>query len=219
MHCFSSAWSTVESHELLQHPFYSLSRRENLSHILFSFFPHVHQPWQRVPHGTHVFVFCFFPLPCLSHMIFWLNCLSLPASTSVLSPTVYVALLSGRLYVRKCLFSLATSTAKNIFSPIEQRGEKTGGRELMRKRKEELFYIKQAREAQACGLRAFVETLGGWTVSTRLEELEIIVTEQQSVLFMWNTSSLWQHKVNLSKNNFFLCNLWIHAICVSGGVT
>lgn len=94
-------------------------------------------------------------------MIFWLNCLSLPASTSVLSPTVYVALLSGRLYVRKCLFSLATSTTKNIFSPIEQRGEKTGGRELMRKRKEELFYIKQAREAQACGLRAFVETLGG----------------------------------------------------------
>lgn len=146
MHCFSSAWSTVESHELLQHPFYSLSRRENLSHIFFFF---------------------FFSLPCLSHMIFWLNCLSLPASTSVLSPTVYVALLSGRLYVRKCLFSLATSTAKNIFSPIEQRGEKTGGRELMRKRKEELFYIKQAREAQACGLRAFVETLGGWTVSTR----------------------------------------------------
>lgn len=118
-------------------------------------------------HSRFFCVFVFFSLPCLSHMIFWLNCLSLPASTSVLSPTVYVALLSGRLYVRKCLFSLATSTAKNIFSPIEQRGEKTGGRELMRKRKEELFYIKQAREAQACGLRAFVETLGGWTVSTR----------------------------------------------------
>lgn len=138
--------------------------------FFFFFFPHVHQLWQRGFHTalTFFFVFCFFfPLPCLSHMIFWLNCLSLPASTSVLSPTVYVALLSGRLYVRKCLFSLATSTAKNIFSPIEQRGEKTGGRELMRKRKEELFYIKQAREAQACGLRAFVETLGGWTVSTR----------------------------------------------------
>lgn len=101
--------------------FYSLSRRENLSHILF--FPRAPAVTKRVPHGTHVFfVFCFFsPLPCLSHMIFWLNCLSLPASTSVLSPTVYVALLSGRLYVRKCLFSLATSTAKNIFSPIEQR--------------------------------------------------------------------------------------------------
>lgn len=154
----------MESHELLQHLFYSLSRRENLSHILFFFFfPRAPAVTKRVPHGTHVFfVFCFFfPLPCLSHMIFWLNCLSLPASTSVLSPTVYVALLSGRLYMRKCLFSLATSTAKNIFSPIEQRGEKTGGRELMRKRKEELFYIKQAREAQACGLRAFVETLGG----------------------------------------------------------
>lgn len=165
MHCFSAAWSTVESHELLQHPFYSLSRRENLSHVFFFF--HVHQLWQRGFHTALTFLFFFFPLPCLSHMIFWLNCLSLPASTSVLSPTVYVALLSGRLYVRKCLFSLATSTAKNIFSPIEQRGEKTGGRELMRKRKEELFYIKQVREAQACGLRAFVKTLGGWTVSTR----------------------------------------------------
>lgn len=149
----------MESHELLQHLFYSLSRRENLSHILF-FSTCTSCDKEGSTRHSRFFLF-FFPLPCLSHMIFWLNCLSLPASTSVLSPTVYVALLSGRLYVRKCLFSLATSTAKNIFSPIEQRGEKTGGRELMRKRKEELFYIKQAREAQACGLRAFVETLGG----------------------------------------------------------
>lgn len=73
---------------------------------------------------------------------------------------MYVALLFGRLYAHKFLFSLATSTAKTIFF-AEQRGEKTGGRELMRKRKEELFYIKQARGAQVCGLRAFVETLGG----------------------------------------------------------
>lgn len=120
---FSSAWSTVESHELLQHLFYSLSRRENLSHILFFFSTCTSCDKEGSTRHSRFFLF-FFPLPCLSHMIFWLNCLSLPASTSVLSPTVYVALLSGRLYVRKCLFSLATSTAKNIFSPIEQRGEK-----------------------------------------------------------------------------------------------
>lgn len=217
MHCFSSAWSTVESHELLQHPFYSLSRRENLSHILFSFFPHVHQPWQRVPHGTHVFVFCFFPLPCLSHMIFWLNCLSLPASTSVLSPTVYVALLSGRLYMRKCLFSLATSTAKNIFSPIEQRrknrregtDEEEEGRAVLYKasaRGSSLWFKSICRDAWRLNCEYKTGRTGNhcnWTAER----------------FMWNTSSLWQHKVNLSKNNFFLCNLWIHAICVSGGVT
>lgn len=103
--------------------FFTACQGEKTYHTSF-FFPRAPAVTKRVPHALMFFLFFFFPLPCLSHMIFWLNCLSLPASTSVLSPTVYVALLSGRLYVRKCLFSLATSTAKNIFSPIEQRGEK-----------------------------------------------------------------------------------------------
>lgn len=61
MHCFSVAWSTMESLELRQHPFYSLSRRENLSHIFF--FPHAPAVTKRVPHGTHVFFFGYFSPP------------------------------------------------------------------------------------------------------------------------------------------------------------
>lgn len=87
--------------------FYSLSRRENLSHIFFS----TCTSCDKEGSTRHSRFWFFFPSPV---WVTW----------SVLSPTVYVALLFGRLYLRKCLFSLATSTAKTIFSPTEQRGEK-----------------------------------------------------------------------------------------------